>query len=59
MSHNAKTNEAGRRIVLIVGRETPSPTYRYQNYCGKSGQLSAKSTDYGERKFVELQNLHV
>ncbi len=59
MSHNTKTNEAGQRVTLIVGRETPSPAYRYQSYCGKSGHLNAKPTDRGERKFVELQNLRV
>ena len=44
---------------VIPGAATPTAPYFYQRYDGKSGSASARNEKQPERRFAELQNLHV
>jgi hypothetical protein len=50
-----KTQHDG--VTVRSSLATPSPTYSYQTYQGKSGSASTKAPRVEERRFVELQNL--
>ena len=59
MSKSAEENTWKSKIILVVGHETPSPTFKYQTYQGRSGQISAEKRAPDGQTFESLRNLKI